>query len=786
MPVTEEIARLTGKLVFQADYRTLIAFEKRLTAVEGKLRAFSELANRKFNIKVTLDSKTLRAQLDKAMNTKVTLKNFQADMAALGLLEKRICEKLDRTPIRLSNIKINISEVLAQRAMLRQQLGNISLQTRVGLNFKEANSSLREWKARTEQRFKLHLNADISQAKLLRNAARTLKTVSARLGSVSISSPKVKLSIDRQHLRAEIASVLAQIRREVRIKLDLNSHVTGSPRAPRASEAGRGGIGRRLGFGLPIAGLGGLGAFAGLSHLNQVNQQQQGQRMALLAVTGSAEAGAATKKRLDAMAEDIGFNSLKMAPSFTKMIAAGKGSGFTQGQSEQIFKSMTEYGRVMGLSADEMKGSLRAVEQMMNKGQIMSEELKGQLGERFPAAVSLMAKALGKSTPELLDAMKKGQVSSKVLLRFAEIISEEARKGGALEASKRSTAAQQARAENSMNSSIQSFSQGGFDEASGAFFKAISDAFKDNQQAFRAFGETFNIITRPVLAFVEIGGKLVSLLPAIAGAFGITTGQLTTFLAVAGTAIAPFGLLALGIAGVGLALEDLIAFSEGKDSLFGRFVVGSPEAIKAWDDLSASIKVTKGLLDGVIEATMKLAPELKGLEFSSMMVSTMHEISGLLNLFNATVDKMVSAGIYSKAKTQAEGGGIISSNWNNIVGTFFNSTDENLAQAAAFNGKTAQDANQAALDSLKTMPNQLDRSTWGSLDPTQLQDKANHAMWQQLPPITIEGINIDIHGDGVLTAANIAEGLKTPMEDLAKKVFSDALRTARSAQTEVN
>ena len=783
--ITEEIARLTGSLVFKADYRTLIAFEKRLASVEGKLRAFSDLANRKFNIKVTLDSKTLRAQLDKAMNAKITLKNFVADAGALALVEKRICEKLDRTPIKLSNIKINISEVLAQRAMLRQQLGNISLQTRVGLNFKEANASLREWKARTEQRFKLHLNADISQAKLFRNAARTLKTVSGRIGTIGIATPKIRLSIDRQHLRAEIASALAQIRREVRVKIDLASHVSGTARAPRPADHGRGMLGRGLGLGLPFGALGGVGAFAALSHLNNVNQQQQGQKMALMAVTGSSEAGAATKKRLDAMAEDIGFNSLKMAPSFTKMIAAGKGSGFTQDQSEQIFKSMTEYGRVMGLNSEDMKGSLRAVEQMMNKGQIMSEELKGQLGERFPAAVSLMAKALGKSTPELLAAMKKGEVSSKVLLRFAEVISEEARKGGALDASKRSTAAYQARAENSMNTSIASFSEGGFDEASGAFFKAIGDAFRNNQDSFRAFGETFNLMSRPILAFVEIASKLVEILPSIAKAFGVSTGQLTSFLAVAGVAIAPFGMLALAIGAVGLAIEDLIGFSEGKDSLFGRFIVGSPEAIKAWDDLAASIQVTKGLLDGVIESTLKLAPELKGLSFSDTMVATMREISGLLNMFNAAVDKLVSAGVYSKAKTRAEGGGIIASNWNNFVGTLFNSTDENNALAESYNGKTVSDATAAAMSQLKTMPNQLDHATWGSLDPSQIQDKANHAMWQQLPPITIEGIRIDIHGDGVLTAANIADGLKAPMEDLAKKVFEDALRTARSSQTEV-
>src|SRR5690348_14026823 len=134
--ITEEIARLTGTLKFNVDARSLVTFEKRLASVEGKLRAFSELANKKFNIKVSLDGNALRAQLDKAMNAKVVFKNFSADMTALATLQKNICEKLDRTPIRLNNIKINISEVLAQRAMLRQHLGNVYINAKVNLNFK--------------------------------------------------------------------------------------------------------------------------------------------------------------------------------------------------------------------------------------------------------------------------------------------------------------------------------------------------------------------------------------------------------------------------------------------------------------------------------------------------------------------------------------------------------------------------------------------------------------------------------------------------------------------------
>ena len=84
MAITEEIARLTGKLVFQVDNRPLMAFEKRLNSVIGQLRQLETLANKKFNIKVQLDSRTLREQLAKAASAKVTLKDVNVSQEAMA------------------------------------------------------------------------------------------------------------------------------------------------------------------------------------------------------------------------------------------------------------------------------------------------------------------------------------------------------------------------------------------------------------------------------------------------------------------------------------------------------------------------------------------------------------------------------------------------------------------------------------------------------------------------------------------------------------------------------
>lgn len=661
MAMTEEIARLTGSLVFKTDYKQLEAFEKRLASVEGKLRAFSELANKKFNIKVTLDAKSLRAQLERAANTKVVFKNFAVDMAAVERMRATISERIGNTHISLKNVKLNISDLVGQRALLRQQLGNTTLLIRVGINTAQANATLRAWKAATEQRFKLHINADISAAKLYRNAARTLRIVGARLGTFIIHSPKIRLSIDRAHLRAEISAVLAQIQREVRIRIDLGARVSGNPGPARGGLGGgahRGGLGGGLlgeGMGLARGFLPGLGAAYSISKLNEINQQQQGQQHAMMAVTGSAMMAAETKRRLDNMGNEIGFNSREMAPSFIKMIAAGQGSGFNQGQSEQIFKSMAEYGRVMGLNGEEMKGSLKAVEQMMNKGQIMAEELKGQLGERFPAAVALMAESQKMTIPQLLKTMKAGQLSSKALLSFAELLSKKARNGGALALAEDSTAAQQFRMENSVSKSIATFSQGGFDSATGRFFKYLAEALNKSQTMIKALGAAFEWLMMPVYAVIDMLGRLGKAWPDIAAGVGLTSKELGILAGTAAMLLMPFGTLLLTVSALALGLQDLMVYNRGGQSVFGEWLKASPDAQKAMDDVRQSVEhlqaAWKELTDNsapMKEMSKTLSENFKAINFNDMFLQTLKEVAMITEKLAMLLEKLRTADNYAR------------------------------------------------------------------------------------------------------------------------------------------
>lgn len=580
MAIQEEIARLTGTLAFKVDLTGLHTFQEKLAGVETKLRAFVALTNQRFNIKVQLDSAGLKASLDRAANSKLRFNNVSVSTEALARVVGSVTERFTRMPIVLKNIKVDLSSVLAQRAQMRGQLESTTVGVKVVMRMNEANTKLREWKKRTEERYKLYLNADISGAKLYRNAAHTLKTVGARLGTFTVTSPKIKLTVDRAALRAEIASVLEQIKREVKIKIDLNSRVSGHASAPRSNSSASH-AGSAMGGGLIGGGMGfmrglvpGLGAAYAISKLNEINQQMKGQDLALTAVTGSKEAGQAAKKRLRAMADDIGFNARELTPAFTKMIASGEASGFGQAKSEKVFKAMAEYGRVMGLSSEDMKGSMRAVEQMMNKGQIMSEELKGQLGERFPAAIALFAKSQKMTIPELFKAMEKGLVKSDALEAFAETLAKEARKGGALEASKQSTAAQQQRMGNGISDSIESFSDGGFDAATARFFKTVADGLAQSQPLIKSLGAAFEILMAPINSTIKLLGEVAALWPDMAHGLGLTTNQFTTLAVAAGVFLLPLGHIIAGISLLVVALDDLVSFNKGEESVFGKLLLG--------------------------------------------------------------------------------------------------------------------------------------------------------------------------------------------------------------------
>lgn len=132
-----------------------------------------------------------------------------------------------------------------------------------------------------------------------------------------------------------------------------------------------------------------------------------------------ANAYASNISFLDKITEQYGLELISTSQAYNKFYIASKNK-LALNDIQLIFDKISKSASLMGLSVDQQKGIFLALEQMMSKGTVQSEELRMQLGDRLPGAFEIMANAVGVSTSELGDMMKSGKVmAADVLPKFA-------------------------------------------------------------------------------------------------------------------------------------------------------------------------------------------------------------------------------------------------------------------------------------------------------------------------------------------------------------------------------
>ena len=141
------------------------------------------------------------------------------------------------------------------------------------------------------------------------------------------------------------------------------------------------------------------------------------------AITGDMAAAKAEMNFVIATSNELGLRIDTAAKSFSRLTAASINTSLHGEGVRKIFHAVSVAAAALKLENGEVEGTFRAVEQMMSKGTVQAEELRGQLGERLPGAFRLWADSMGVSTAELGKLMKAGQVfAERDLLKFAEIL----------------------------------------------------------------------------------------------------------------------------------------------------------------------------------------------------------------------------------------------------------------------------------------------------------------------------------------------------------------------------
>lgn len=249
--------------------------------------------------------------------------------------------------------------------------------------------------------------------------------------------------------------------------------------------------------------------FGATRSINSVGQQFEGLDSAMLAAFGNMDEAQAEIEHLDKLTTRLGMSLLDTATSYTKFIFASKGKMDTS-EVRFLFDSMSELGTVLGLDKNRLNLSFVAIQQMMNKTTVMSEELKRQLAESFPGAIQIFANAAGVGERELFEMMERGEVmAADILPNVAKEMSNMARSGGALAMKLKTTRVQQGRFFKQLETAEKNIFRSGMDEGLASMFLTMADNLQNSQAGLEGLGKTFKAI------FEVIGGGARVLIPVL-------------------------------------------------------------------------------------------------------------------------------------------------------------------------------------------------------------------------------------------------------------------------------
>ncbi len=141
---------------------------------------------------------------------------------------------------------------------------------------------------------------------------------------------------------------------------------------------------------------------------------------------GSKEGGIAEFKYAKNIANKLNVPSEVAANSYSQIAIAAKDSKMEGQGVKDLFEGITSSLSALGISGEDASLVFMAYTQILAKGKLSMEELRQQLGEKFPPAMSVFAKAMGVSVPEMNALVASGSVLSQdILPKVAKVLKED-------------------------------------------------------------------------------------------------------------------------------------------------------------------------------------------------------------------------------------------------------------------------------------------------------------------------------------------------------------------------
>lgn len=460
------IATLVGRLKFDVDSAPLLRFEKMLDNINRKMREVEKQAARLEKRLGIAPRGNANIQKQIAASAKQTNAEFQSMLrtSKLQLVAEQQQVKLQTQQAKAAQQQAKASQAehraqlqqikttqAAQAFSLRQEQGRLKLQQEQ-LRTSAAASRLEATKARTQAASdRARIQALRLEERLNRSLPKGMRSPSGR------AAPAPSQSIWRGGSRGFGSSM---------------GHV---------ASAGLGaGVGASIpGLGMFSAGLhpaamalGALAtaAIAAQAKLNEFaktdinafdTRRTERANLSVLA-EGDTQLQARLEKELSSFADSLGLVRSEIAKPFVMSAINLTDAGLQRDQSIDLIQGIMRFARGTGLNSDDMGGALRAIGQAFSKGQLMSEEWKGQFAERVAGADKLGVQAWAEITRSGLkgqaakasfsDAMADGKISGDQLNKFfivlGRMMNDKSNLGGRLDTIAQSAESSQARIQN--------------------------------------------------------------------------------------------------------------------------------------------------------------------------------------------------------------------------------------------------------------------------------------------------------------------------------------------------
>lgn len=201
---------------------------------------------------------------------------------------------------------------------------------------------------------------------------------------------------------------------------------TSSGKAARGLDGMSGSLSRfvkvgTLAAGISIAGqIGAIGQQAVGVAKNLVDSTLEFSRVDRVVKFTGANEGAKNLAFLDATITKFNLPIREARNSFADMSGSFMGTSLAGQGLRDVFEGMSAASAVLGLSNDRVKGSFYALSQMATKPTLMLEELKTQLSDHLPGAMTMAARSMNMPLDKFLQMVEDGKVlSTDFLPKFA-------------------------------------------------------------------------------------------------------------------------------------------------------------------------------------------------------------------------------------------------------------------------------------------------------------------------------------------------------------------------------